>query len=97
MKCLGKGSGVPCITYLYCFIRSPCSKPTWVREGGEVPGPWVQNTLQVRHRLLYKALTAPYQPGLGREVNCLGHGSRILCRSGLDCSIRLSMLLTNLG
>jgi hypothetical protein len=37
-----------------------------------VPGQGVQNTLQVLPRLLYKALNAPYQPGLGREVNCLG-------------------------
>ncbi len=33
--------------------------------------------MQVLPRLLFKALTAPYQPGLGREMNCLGKGSRV--------------------
>jgi hypothetical protein len=90
---LGKGSRVPCKFWLHF---PPCFLLTLVREG-ELPGQGVQGTVPVLPRLLCKAPTAPYQPGLGREVNCLGHGSRILCRSCLDCSIRPSLLLTNLG
>ncbi len=51
---LGKGSSVPCSTYLHCSIRYPCSKPTWVREGGEVPGQGVQRAMQYLPVLLHK-------------------------------------------
>ncbi len=87
MNCLGKGSRVPCSSYLHCFIRSPCFKPTWVWEGGELSGQGVQRAMQfLPHCFIRSPCSKP--TWVGREVNCLGKGSRVPCSSYLHCSIR---------